>query len=52
MSAEQNKDKNNVGTNTKILVLDRVTLQITVDYFNRNFVAPVTLIEISNKIIC
>lgn len=29
MSAEQNKDKNNVWTNTMILVLDPVTLQIT-----------------------
>lgn len=44
MSAEQNKDKNNVWTNTMILVLDRVTLQIKVDYLNSNFVSPVTLI--------
>ncbi len=41
MSAEQNKDKNNVWTNTMILVLDWDTLQMKVDYLYRNFVSPV-----------
>jgi len=47
MSAEQNKDKNNVWTNIMILYTRSnytTSYKLKVDYFNRNFVFRVTLI--------